>query len=201
LGLGGGELCEHGNQKQHCRECDPSVSERDKLKWAINFSTSMVNASIKSDKRSNRLYEKEHYITKEWIHETLEIQQNLCIYCSCLMLFGEGVCRTDPNGLTIERKDNQLAHIKENCVLACARCNHLSQNIPQMIMTNSEYAPNLKAGILRWCPGKDHGTEPEDHVRPIEEFGKVIDSCRACQRAYSKNRRATKKQKLLEENE
>jgi hypothetical protein len=191
---GGSDLCGHGKQKRHCTECDPAHNQK---RWSRNFATSIIQGSKIADKKHNRQYDEKNYITKEWIIMTLEAQKKRCIYCCCVMLFGEGMNRQDSDGLTIERTNNHIAHIKSNCTLCCSLCNHLSSNIPKSIMNDGRFGPNLKEGVFRWCPGKAHGDLPEDHVREKEEFGKVLDYCKSCQRLYSKKRRATTKcQKL-----
>jgi len=54
---------------------------------------------------------------------TVEFIQNLisqgCIYC------GETTLR-----MTLDRKDNDLAHVKTNVVPACIRCNYARGNMP-----------------------------------------------------------------------
>ena len=48
----------------------------------------------------------------------LEKQKLDCAYCCNRLSFGEGVNRNiDPDGLTIQRINNEIGHIKSNCVL------------------------------------------------------------------------------------
>ena len=44
----------------------------------------------------------------------------ICHYCKVLMQYEN--CQL-PNGMTIERLKNPKPHLKDNCVLACHRCN------------------------------------------------------------------------------
>jgi 5-methylcytosine-specific restriction endonuclease McrA len=37
---------------------------------------------------------------------------------------GLGIGKIDLDRMTIERMDNRVGHIKENCVLACWKCNN-----------------------------------------------------------------------------
>jgi hypothetical protein len=154
-----------------CKSCKQKSSRR-------NYLGKIVSSSKNSDRIYNRLYKIEEYITKEWIQIQLEKQQERCFYCAFLMLYGKETCRKDPDGLTIERENNDIAHIKLNCVLACFRCNELTQKLPGDIM-ESGYGPNLKSGLLRWCGGKLHDTN-DDRVRMPEDFGINNQYCKKC---------------------
>ncbi len=189
---GGSDLCLHKKQKGACTECNPNCNRK---RTARNFASCIVQASKKSDKKRNRRFKEEEYVSCRWIHEQLEMQYSRCVYCCCKMLFGEGMSRKDPDGLTIERIDEKVAHIKENCVLACSLCNNRSYFLPKQIMNDGRFGPNLKEGIFRWCPGKAHGANEEDHVRAKEDFGKNIDLCIFCAKLYSKERRRKKQEK------
>jgi len=66
-------------------------------------------------------YVAENFITKQFIYDTIEAQENKCIYCSVQM---ELSCAPHADNLmTIERKDNSICHSQSNCVLACFKCN------------------------------------------------------------------------------
>ena len=47
-------------------------------------------------------------------------QENKCYYCTVPM---QTINMMLPDGLTVERLDNRIAHLKTNCVLACHTCN------------------------------------------------------------------------------
>ena len=86
-----------------------------KKAWA----TRIVSHSRLADKRKNRT-SNEPYITKECVLKLRDQQNNKCFHCNILMQTDK---RKNPDGLTIERLDNSLPHIKRNCVLACHHCN------------------------------------------------------------------------------
>jgi hypothetical protein len=85
-----------------------------------------INSTRHSDKKKG-LYSEEHHIDKEFLVAIREEQKNRCIYCSIAMV---SYNPEDPeytalcsNGLSVERKDNNLGHTKDNVVLACIHCN------------------------------------------------------------------------------
>jgi hypothetical protein len=85
-----------------------------------NWWVSCISGSKYNDKKYER-YDKKNYIDKDFLLNQREEQNNKCIYCECLMN-NRGKTRTKKT-LTIERKDNDLGHNKDNCVLACWGCN------------------------------------------------------------------------------
>ncbi len=80
----------------------------------------MVNHSRKADKKSNREYAVDEYVTKAYLESIRRQQENMCCYCGIEM---QNVNRMLPDGATVQRLDNTLAHVKTNCVLACHQCN------------------------------------------------------------------------------
>ena len=73
-----------------------------------------------TDKKKNRTYAKSDYITPDRLKQMREIQDNKCIYCETEL---QTYNRKRPNGLTIERLDNNFAHVISNCVICCFHCN------------------------------------------------------------------------------
>ena len=73
-----------------------------------------------TDKKKNRTYARGDYITPDRLKQVREIQDNKCIYCETEL---QTYNRKRPNGLTIERLDNNFAHVISNCVICCFHCN------------------------------------------------------------------------------
>ena len=85
----------------------------------------MIRNSRTNDKKYNRPYNEEDYITYEFLMSLYEEQQGKCFYenCNCEMTLDfNKSCRT-PTQISIQRLDNETAHIKSNCVLSCFFCN------------------------------------------------------------------------------
>src|SRR5438045_2580989 len=93
-------------------------------------------------------------------------EQSLCLLC---VLNDLGSARKEQDSLTIERLNAKKGHEKQNCVLACNSCNLRAKSIPQAIMQSGYYGPNLKYGIMKWCPGPLHNND-EDKVCMAGDF-------------------------------
>ena len=82
-------------------------------------------------------------LTIDWVNETLKNQNKQCFYCSIFI--------TDYNGykklsqLSIDRKNNKIGHIQDNCVISCLFCN-LGKNANQ-IQYFTDFIIALKNGI------------------------------------------------------
>jgi len=103
-----GKLVQKNSYKKHCSKY-----------W---YKT-IVITSKKKDISLNRCWNEEDYITPEFVLFLNEQQESKCIYCKVTMKYGEGQPRNISNGLTIQRMNCDLAHIKSNCVLSCMKCN------------------------------------------------------------------------------
>jgi hypothetical protein len=91
-----------------------------KLLYPLNTKfKQMIHSSIKSDKNSNRPYDRSDYIDEEFLNFLWD-QDQLCFYCRCQMTLEFTI---NPNKVSIQRLDNDLPHIKTNCVLSCYSCN------------------------------------------------------------------------------
>ena len=64
-------------------------------------------------------------ITPDRISDMLLMQRGKCIYrhCGADMTYGPAVDRRMGDAVSLERIDNNIGHVRENCVLACVRCN------------------------------------------------------------------------------
>ena len=72
------------------------------------------------------------YIDKEFLLQQQKDQHNCCFYCMKKMV-SANPCDADfipyaENRLSIERVDNDLPHVKDNCLLACLGCNRQRNN-------------------------------------------------------------------------
>ena len=106
---GGSQICEHNRRKAQCKECS------DHIKVIIK---NWVSQSKQSDKKYNR-FDIVNYIDICFCKNLIEEYPN-CYYCKCelqYVLFQGDLA-------TIERLDNDLGHIKSNCVIACRTCNY-----------------------------------------------------------------------------
>ena len=74
-----------------------------------------------SDKRRRRQFKVEDFITTTVLEQLQTRQRNRCWYCDEFMDWLER--RSTKTGLTVERKDTNLAHVVDNCVLCCKSCN------------------------------------------------------------------------------
>ncbi|MFO0415533.1 MAG: hypothetical protein ACK50E_07745 [Bacteroidota bacterium] len=81
-----------------------------------------IDSYKNQDKKANRDYNINEYITVEWIHEKME--ENL--YCPFCKKHYELYVNEDSNvvsNITVDRIDNSKAHIITNCQLCCHHCN------------------------------------------------------------------------------
>ena len=80
----------------------------------------IVSHSKCSDRKSEREWEDDTYITAEFLTYLRQLQNNLCYYCKYpLITFN----RKQHNGLTVERLNNEIAHTKNNSKICCHACN------------------------------------------------------------------------------
>ncbi len=167
----------HGDGFQYfCKLCRRSHVQRDWMQRII------INSQGTDRSKGFKVV---NPITIEWIETTVKRQEGCCFYCAFPMKFGIGINRKESDALTVERLDNSLGHDVSNCVLACHECNERARNVPQEIM-NSGYAPNLKEGVMKWCPGPLH-TTLEEHVLMADDFcfrerniHNLHDICKRC---------------------
>ena len=81
----------------------------------------MVHSAKKKDIKYNR-YDANRHIDRTFIEQLRPEQQDICTYCKIHMKLD---CENlSDNLLTVERIDNNIGHIKSNCVLACCKCNN-----------------------------------------------------------------------------
>jgi len=110
----------------------------------------MVRLSRIADEKYGRDSSLE-YITEESIEGLLVKQGGGCFYCHTTMVHGAGVNRkTNEDAVTIERIDNEVPHIVENCVLACHGCNARRNHwltFDEMVTNGAD----MKTNVIRKC--------------------------------------------------
>lgn len=85
-----------------------------KISTNLNIARKIDNYK-NQDSKKGRIFDDDKYVDKEWVIDVLEKQDNRCYYEDC----GKDILHS----WTIDRKYNELPHHKENCVLACNKCN------------------------------------------------------------------------------
>ena len=126
---GGSQICEHQRQRSQCKECNgASICEhrriRSTCKECMNdeqkieyIKKTMISHSREKDKKYN-IYDADNFIDKCFLEGLFE-DSTTCHYCSVEFTYNE---RCDTY-VSIERLNNNIGHIKSNCVLACWKCN------------------------------------------------------------------------------
>jgi len=103
--------CIHNVPIFKCRECSGKAEHLTILGWVVG---------CKSKDKQKNMYEEKEHIDYEFCEELVEMYSH-CPYCDCDLNYD----RRNPQLATIERLDNDIGHIKSNCIIACFRCNSL----------------------------------------------------------------------------
>ena len=101
--------------------------------------------SRQGDTKKARPWNEAEYITAEFLREMRRKQVNSCCYCLTPM---QTFNMRAMDGLTVQRLDNSLAHIRTNCVLCCYKC-----NVSRMEYRSPEYhtlLKNLHKRKIKW---------------------------------------------------
>jgi hypothetical protein len=123
------QICE--KQREHYEKNAEQICERMKKYYVdqkisnplhIKFKD-MIHHSIQADTKSNRLYDLQDYIEEEFLNYLWNDQTQQCYHCKCVMTLDFSVTTRVPTQISIQRLNNDLPHIKSNCVLACLSCN------------------------------------------------------------------------------
>jgi hypothetical protein len=107
--------CEHGRRRGRCKECS------DPVKITIE---SMIKHSKEKDKKYNR-YDPVNFIDYCFAENLLDDYKH-CYYedCGCELQ----LIKFQDNLATIERLDNNIGHVKSNCVICCLKCNNAKKS-------------------------------------------------------------------------
>ena len=84
-----------------------------------NWINRILHNSRQADQR-NFLFDKEHFITRNYVERIFLFQKQKCFHCEKNMQVWH---RKRKDGCTIERLNNKKGHTIKNCVLACMDCN------------------------------------------------------------------------------
>ena len=150
----------------------------------------VVSASKCNDRRKWEQYEIDDYgmyLTQERLDELLTLQDGRCTYCSTVLQYGAGMNRkTNPNALTVERVDNNVPHVIENCLLACSSCNRWRGVFYTHDEFKEHYA-NIRLRLIKKCRGACTG------MKSTALFHKQANGhrskCRECLKAHLRTRR------------
>jgi len=142
---GGDGICQHNKQKDRCKDCNGSaicihnsikhycklccsdiICQHNKQKYQCKLCNNPIDVTIKNmihhsrrtDKYKN-LFDELNFIDYSFVKNLIDNCDNKCHYCQCELQY------TYYNHTlgTIERLNNNLGHIKSNCVIACKNCN------------------------------------------------------------------------------
>ena len=159
----------------------------------------MVYDAKKADKEANRLWEPNSYITADRIVSIMKAQDGCCyFYCGVDMVYGSGVNRfTNRDAVTLERVDSNLAHVADNCILACWSCNKSKgHNIPFDVMRL--WAVPIKQKVAKWCNDCRTVKCVAQFCRDKSRSDGLDRRCRACNTIHCARTEANKKRKLAE---
>jgi hypothetical protein len=106
----GVSICEHGRLRNQCKICS------DPLKVTIK---TMISSAKEKDKKYNR-YDVVNFVDYCFIENLLEDYAH-CYYEDCKKELQ--ITEHNDSLATIERINNNLGHIKSNCVICCLSCN------------------------------------------------------------------------------
>ena len=112
---GGSGICEHNKHKSNCKECKNPIKIT-----IINW----IKSSKESDKKHNR-YDADHFIDKCFLEGLVE-EYPACYYEDCKINLQYVKYQNDL--ATIERINNNIGHIKSNCVICCLKCNQMRKS-------------------------------------------------------------------------
>jgi len=163
---------------------DATIAEKEReLMKAVH---AMVHDAKKADKKTNRLYDPNSYITADRIVSIMKAQDGCCyFYCGIDMVYGSGVNRrTDGDAVTLERVDSDQAHVADNCILACMSCNRTkSNNIPFDVMRI--WAVPIKQKVAKWCTSCRAVKCVAQFCRDKSRSDGLNNRCKTCQNIHS----------------
>lgn len=115
VSCGGSQICVHNKQKSCCKICSDAIEVTIK---------NMITSSKQSDKKHDR-YNANNFIDKCFLESLIE-EYPYCYYDDCKVELQYVEYQNDL--ATIERLDNNVGHIKSNCVICCLGCNRLKKS-------------------------------------------------------------------------
>jgi len=112
--------------KQELAENQKKYNEEQKKENPLHIKFKiMIQGSKQSDKKSNRTYNEEDFITEYFLNELWVKQNEKCFYenCECKLTLDFNKDFRNPTQISVQRINNDIAHIQSNCVLSCLKCN------------------------------------------------------------------------------
>jgi hypothetical protein len=100
------DYCHCGVRFHDCTTCNDPIIRR---------ATSMIHGSRIADRKHNRKCD----LDFSWVLEQITTNSK-CIYCDIELGY---VAPYLPNHCTIDRKNDNIGHTKDNCVISCRSCN------------------------------------------------------------------------------
>ena len=123
----GGGICEHERRRSNCKECGGSqICKHDIRRSRCKKCNDEIHITIRNwihhsktnDKKNNR-FDETNYIDYDFCKDLIQESGKFCYYCDIELQYIE----YNSTLATIERLDNDIGHIKDNCVIACRTCN------------------------------------------------------------------------------
>jgi hypothetical protein len=115
---------EFNTKQSKCKDCEKLYTKKYNQE---NWKRTIVKSSHQTDLQKWNADEMEdfgEYITKERVSDLFIIQKGECFYeCGAGKMELNCDRKKNPNAVTIERIDNNVPHVAENCVLVHHRCN------------------------------------------------------------------------------
>lgn len=106
----GTQICPHSNYLQTCKMCGDSIK--------ITIKNWIYGCKQKDQK--NGLYNEINIVDKPFL-KNLVIKYPMCYYDDCKRVLQYKEYNKDLS--TIERLNNDIGHVKSNCVICCLKCN------------------------------------------------------------------------------
>ena len=121
-------ICKHDRQRNRCKDCNGvSICNHDRERTRCKICSdplkvtikNMLTGAKKSDKKRN-MYDVVNFVDYCFIENLLEDYTH-CYYEDCKKELQ--IIEYNDSLATIERINNNLGHIKSNCVICCLSCN------------------------------------------------------------------------------
>ena len=109
------------DNRQRCELCARSAIKSNRKNW---MRRAIQNCKDKDSKKAwNEAWEQEDYINIPWLKKYLKKNDLNCFWCGRKCQLDNRQANT---GLQVERLNNDLPHVRYNCVLCCGLCNRQS---------------------------------------------------------------------------
>jgi len=125
----GSSICEHDRRRTTCKICDgSSICDHDKRRDKCKICSDPIKVTIKTmlqnakdkDKKYNR-YDIVNFVDYCFIENLLD-DYKCCYYENCKKELQ--ILEYNQSLASLERINNNIGHIKSNCVICCLDCNH-----------------------------------------------------------------------------